>query len=176
MDIPFITYNRKHINNKHFVEIDNYQAGVLSAQHVLELGHKQIAWIGGPSTVSTFKNRYDGFAHTMSDHMLSQQYVIQTDTTKQGVKEAFEKLMHLPTPPTAICSATDAIALQTIDEATKAGFHVPLDISVVGIDNVDISKHGRIELTTIGSVSEQNLGYLAISELIEMIENKKIVA
>ncbi|MEK4924434.1 LacI family DNA-binding transcriptional regulator [Cytobacillus sp. FSL R5-0569] len=173
MDIPFITYNRKHINNKHFVEIDNFQAGILSARHMLELGHKQIAWIGGPSTVSTFKNRYDGFVEGMNTEYLASQYVIQTNTSKQAVKEAFEKLMQLPTPPTAICAATDAIALQTIDEATKAGFRVPGDISVVGIDNVDLSKHGSIELTTVGSISEQNLGFLAINELIEMIENKK---
>ena len=70
MDIPFITYNRKHKNNEYFVEIDNFQAGYLSAKHMIEQGHTSIAWVGGNLTVSTFNNRFLGFLQAMEDYKL----------------------------------------------------------------------------------------------------------
>ncbi|MDQ0269198.1 LacI family DNA-binding transcriptional regulator [Cytobacillus purgationiresistens] len=175
MDLPFITYNRKHKMNKHFVEIDNFEAGYLSAKHMLDLGHTRIAWVGGPLTVSTFNNRYEGFLHAMKDHhhQLLEEYVIHTDTSKHDITSAFKRMMSLEQSPTAFCAATDSIAMNLIDDASKENLIVPQDVSVIGIDNVDLSSHGLIQLTTVGSISEQNLGYLAICELIKMIENKK---
>ncbi|WP_163100170.1 LacI family DNA-binding transcriptional regulator [Peribacillus alkalitolerans] len=175
MDIPFITYNRKHKNNENFVEIDNFEAGYLSAKNMIELGHKTIAWVGGPLTVSTFNNRYLGFLQAMKDYKLplSEQYIFNTDTSKQDISRAFQQLMKLDYRPTAICAGADSLALNLIDNAISENIIIPDDLSIIGIDNVDLSHHGLIQLTTVGSISEQNLGYLAISELIKMIENKK---
>lgn len=175
MDIPFITYNRKHKNNDYFVEIDNFKAGYLSAQHVIEQGHTAIAWVGGPLTVSTFNNRYLGFLQAMEDYKIpfTKPYLINTDTSKQAISSAFQELMALEQRPTAICAGADSLALFLIDAAIQNQFSVPADISIIGIDNVELSSHGLIQLTTVGSISEQNLGYLAIQKLIEMIENKK---
>ena len=175
MDIPFITYNRKHKNNDYFVEIDNFKAGYLAAQHVIEQGHTAIAWVGGPLTVSTFNNRYLGFLQAMEDYKIpfTKPYLINTDTSKQAISSAFQALMALEQRPTAICAGADSLALFLIDDAIQNKFSVPADISIIGIDNVELSSHGLIQLTTVGSISEQNLGYLAIQRLIEMIENKK---
>ena len=175
MDIPFITYNRKHKNNEYFVEIDNFEAGYLAAKHMIEQGHTTIAWVGGPLTVSTFNNRYLGFLQAMKDYnlSLSKQHIFNTDTSKQAISNAFHALMKLEQPPTAICSGADSLALFLIDNAIQHNLTVPGDISIIGIDNVDLSSHGLIQLTTVGSISEQNLGYLAIQKLIKMIENKK---
>jgi DNA-binding LacI/PurR family transcriptional regulator len=175
MDIPFITYNRKHKNNENFVEIDNFEAGYLSAKHLIELGHKTIAWVGGPLTVSTYNNRYCGFLQAMNDYKLplSEEYIFNTDTSKQDITHAFQQITKLEHRPTAICAGADTLALNLIDDAIRENIIVPDDLSIIGIDNVDLSHHGLIQLTTVGSISEQNLGYLAISELIEMIENKK---
>ncbi|MCG7335263.1 LacI family transcriptional regulator [Sporosarcina sp. ACRSM] len=175
MDIPFITYNRKHKNNDYFVEIDNFKAGYLAAQHVIEQGHTAIAWVGGPLTVSTFNNRYLGFLQAMEDYKtpFTKPYLINTDTSKQAISSAFQELMALEQRPTAICAGADSLALSLIDDAIQNKFSVPADMSIIGIDNVELSSHGLIQLTTVGSISEQNLGYLAIRKLIEMIENKK---
>ncbi|MFC5590123.1 LacI family DNA-binding transcriptional regulator [Sporosarcina soli] len=175
MDIPFITYNRKHKNNDYFVEIDNFKAGYLAAQHVIEQGHTAIAWVGGHLTVSTFNNRYLGFLQAMEDYKIpyTKPYLINTDTSKQAISSAFQELMALEQRPTAICAGADSLALFLIDDAIQNKFSVPADISIIGIDNVELSSHGLIQLTTVGSISEQNLGYLAIQKLIEMIENKK---
>ncbi|MEH7083623.1 LacI family DNA-binding transcriptional regulator [Neobacillus drentensis] len=175
MDIPFITYNRKHKKNENFVEIDNFEAGYLSAKHLIELGHKTIAWVGGPLTISSFNNRYSGFLQAIKDYKipLSEPYIFNTDTSKQDISAAFQRLMKLEHRPTAICAGADSLALNLLDDAICEDFKVPDDLSIIGIDNVDISQHGLIQLTTVGSISQENLGLLAITELIEMIENKK---
>ncbi len=175
MNIPFITYNRKHKNNKYFVEIDNFQAGYLAAKYMIELGHSNIAWVGGPLSVSTFNNRYLGYKAAMKDYQLTltDQYIFNTDTSKQDIARAFEQLINLQERPTAICGGSDSLALFLMDEAFQHEMSIPNDLSIIGIDNVDLSRHGSIQLTTVGSISEENLGFLAIHELIEMIENKK---
>jgi len=174
MQIPFITYNRKHQNNEYFVEIDNYEAGYLSAKHMIEQGHKHIAWVGGPLNVSTFNNRYLGFIQAIQDFQvhLPEEYINITDTTKQGISESFSKLIGLQQRPTAICAGSDSLALNLIDDAILENLLVPEDLSIIGIDNVNISQHSLINLTTIGSTSGKNLGYLAIEKLIDMIKNK----
>lgn len=175
MEIPFITYNRKHKNNEHFVEINNFQAGYLAVKHMVELGHTKVAWVGGPLSVSTFNDRYLGYKKAVNDFQLDvpDSFVFNTDTSKQDIASAFEKLKSLEDRPTAICGGSDSLALFLIDEAFLHGLSIPNDMSIIGIDNVDLSKHGSIQLTTVGSISEKNLGFLAIQELIEMIENKK---
>ena len=175
MEIPFITYNRKHKNNEHFVEIDNFQAGYLAVKHLVELGHTNVAWVGGPLSVSTFNDRYLGYKKAVNDFQLDipDSFIFNTDTSKRDIASAFEKLKNLKNRPTAICGGSDSLAMFLMDEAIQHGLSVPHDMSIIGIDNVDLSKHGSIQLTTVGSISEKNLGFLAIQELIEMIENKK---
>lgn len=175
MKIPFITYNRKHKNNEWFVEIDNYKAGYLASQHVIDLGHKNIAWIGGPLSFSTYHNRYDGFCKAIADTSLNiyDSNIYMTDTSLKSITSAFQKLINQQHPPTAICTGSDSIAMDVIDIAMQNGLKIPDDLSVIGIDNVGMSKHELIKLTTVGSASEQNLGFLAIKELIELVENKK---
>lgn len=172
--IPFITYNRKHQSNKNFVEIDNEQAGFLAAEHLIALNHKNICWIGGPLEISTFKGRYDGFLKALERHGVvpDMKHVFITDTGKEELQQTFKKIEGFAEKPTAIFAATDAIAIQMMDFYISAGYRVPQDISIIGIDNVDISRHASISLTTVGISSAADLGQLAIEKLIEKIQGK----
>lgn len=172
--IPFITFNRKHKSNKNFVEMDNVQAGFLSGEHLLSLGHEKICWIGGPLEMSTFKGRYDGFLKAVEKHgaKVDPNHIFITDTTSEDVHRTFLALENLTEKPTAISAATDAIALQMMDFYISAGYRVPEDISIMGIDNVETSRHASIRLTTVGSDSSIGLGQLAIEKLIDMIQQK----
>ena len=172
--IPFITYNRKHQSNKNFVEIDNEQAGFLAAEHLIALNHKNICWIGGPLEISTFKGRYDGFLKALERHGVvpDMKHMFITDTGKEELQQTFKKIEEFAEKPTAIFAATDAIAIQMMDFYISAGYRVPQDISIIGIDNVDISRHASISLTTVGISSAADLGQLAIEKLIEKIQGK----
>ncbi len=175
--IPFIMFNRKHQENRHFVEIDNVHAGYLAANHLLSLGHQSLCWIGGPHQMSTFYGRYQGFVQALKQHGIDDKTVptFFTNTNKNEIERAFEELLKLDRRPTAICAATDAIAIEILNLCLERGFKVPSDFNVMGIDNVELSKHHSIALTTVGLTSEENLGFIAIEKLFEVME-KKVLA
>lgn len=175
LEIPFITYNRKHKEGQYFVEIDNEQAGYLAAKHLIELGHERLAWIGGSLDVSTYANRFAGVQRACLEAgiELMDDYIHHTDTMKEHIAEAIDYMATLENPPTAIIGGADAIALMVMDRCIQRKLSIPEDISIIGIDNVELAKHGRINLTTVGDIEEENLGFIAINKLIEMVGNKK---
>jgi len=64
------------------------------------------------------------------------------------------------------------MALMLIDLYTSTGYRIPQDISIIGIDNVELSSHASIDLTTVGISSKIGLGHLAIKNLIEVLNKK----
>jgi len=174
LGIPFIMFNRKHQENRHFVEINNVEAGYIATNHILSLGHRDICWIGGPHEMSTFYGRYKGFQKALEDHQIDVKAVPSffTNTNKIDIERIFEEIVQLPKRPTAICAATDAIAIEILNLCLAQGYRVPGDFNVIGIDNVELSKHHSIALTTVGLESEKNLGFMAIEKLFEVMEKK----
>ncbi|WP_251669506.1 MULTISPECIES: LacI family DNA-binding transcriptional regulator [unclassified Sporosarcina] len=173
--IPFILFNRKHESNQNFVEMDNDQAGFLATSYLLDSGHRNIAWVGGPSTMSTFKGRYNGFinALTRNSIKISKESIFFENNTPDELRHTFSKLTKTPNQPSAICAATDALAISLMDYYIGLGYKIPENISIIGIDNVKISKHASINLTTVGINSSLDLGQIAIENLIRKIEENE---
>ncbi|QQK80518.1 LacI family DNA-binding transcriptional regulator [Salicibibacter cibi] len=169
---PYIMFNRKHNKGGDFVEIDNEKAGEVAANHLLELGHRSIGFIGGPLYASTFYGRHAGFMREMQRNKIpiDEHLIWETDTSEKGVKEAVLMMMGRKNKPTAIFASTDSIALFVIDILIELGYCIPEDISICGMDNIRISSHHSFKLTTIGLQSNTNLGRLGIEYLIDAIE------
>ncbi|SDI05894.1 LacI family DNA-binding transcriptional regulator [Alteribacillus bidgolensis] len=172
LNIPFVMFNRKHNKGGNFVEIDNEKAGKMAADHLIDLGHEKIGYIGGPLYTSTFYGRYTGFRKEIEKRTaLDQALIHETDTSEEAVREAVLKMMGRKHKPTAIFAATDAIAIFAIDTLKELGYGIPEDISICGMDNVRMARHHAFELTTIGHETDKNLGRLGIEHLIELIED-----
>ncbi|SES94521.1 LacI family transcriptional regulator [Salinibacillus kushneri] len=171
LDIPFMMFNRKHREKGNYVEMDNFQAGRLATQHLINLNHKNIVWLGGPLTMSTFKGRYDGFKQVSNEYGMdvNDNHIFITDTSKQDIFEKTSHIMSRKHRPTAIFAGTDSIAIYVIDFLIQKGYRVPEDISVIGVDNVELSRHHSFQLTTVGIIDETNLGQIAIEKLIDLI-------
>lgn len=174
-NIPFIMFNRKHKNAGNFVEMDNVQAGKIGAQHLLNYNHYNIAWISGPLTMSTFYGRYKGFKQQLENSkvMVDDSNVLITDTSEEDISKQLLRLLAKKNRPTAIFAATDSIAIYVIDILQRQGYNVPEDISVIGIDNINLSKHSSFQLSTVGINQEKNLGQIAIEYLIDLIEKNE---
>lgn len=170
LNIPFITFNRKHRNNDLFVEIDNYEAAKIASTHLAKLGHQRIAYIGGPLTVSTFNNRYEGFKDCES--LFESVHDFLTDTSLEAVERVVDEIL-AGKKITAVLAATDSIALMVMDFLLKKGVRIPDQMSVIGIDNVDLAKHESIQLSTVGAEDGQSIGLIAIQTLIDIIEGKQ---
>ncbi|MHA6250871.1 LacI family DNA-binding transcriptional regulator [Oceanobacillus sp. CAU 1775] len=173
-NIPFVMFNRKHKKEGNFVEIDNFKAGFLAAECLINNNHQEIVWIGGTLSTSTFYNRHRGFLKALHNYELpiKEENTIITDTTEKDVHQKTIQVIARKNRPTAIFAATDSIAFYVMDILIKNGFKIPEDISIIGIDNVNFSAHQTIQLSTVGTVDDDNIGRIAIEYLIDLINNK----
>ena len=149
--IPVVLLDRKTSDMQFdYVQIENQRAGYLAGKHLVELGHKNIGYIG--RTYPQFHNieRKKGLEKVLSETGLSlgRNYVMGGFTYEDGA-EAAKKLMKINSSITAILAFNDINALGTIRGLTDLGLKVPRDISVIGIDDIYISSIFIPGLTTI---------------------------
>jgi DNA-binding LacI/PurR family transcriptional regulator len=154
------------------VRVDDLAIGRLATEHLLGLGHRQIAYIGGdPDDKRNFaapSDRRAGWLAMMRSAGIEppSSYAEKSDFTAETGRRATERLLALPNPPTAVFAASDDIAFGVLSAVHDAGLDVPRDLSVIGVDDHDIS--ATFDLTTIGQpVAEQ--GRLAAQLVLSVI-------
>jgi len=135
------------------IAVDNVAAAKLAVGHLTGLGHTRIALIGGspddPFRFSVPVDRFHGYQEALEGDGLSLDptLVVPGNFSAEGGAEAMHRLLTSPTPPTAVFACSDEMAIGAIQVARDAGLRVPEDLSVIGIDDHDISAY--VGLTTI---------------------------
>ncbi|WP_164553335.1 LacI family DNA-binding transcriptional regulator [Brevibacillus marinus] len=169
--IPYVFFNRRPRNGGNYVVLDNLQAGKMITHHLLDLGHKRLAYISGPLNLSTFYERKLGFETAMCEANveIDPELVFVIDPSTSDVERTTWHLMQLKHPPTGIIYATDAMALMGMDTIMSMGYRIPEDISIAGIDDIKISSHHAVQLTTVAH-HKFSMGVIATEALIKMIE------
>lgn len=176
LNIPFVSYNRRHQEKLNYVELDNYKAAAMGCELLYKKKYDSIFWVGGRLDVSTFRHRYEGFCkqyfHCYKEAP-KKKYSYNPDAIDFSILIPKIKEWYQTAPgKKAIFAATDAIALEIMDYTKKTlDLQCPNDIGVLGIDNVKLSSHSYLDLTTIGPT--ENLGLTAIKLLIDNIEFQK---
>jgi LacI family transcriptional regulator len=134
------------------VTVDNERAGWLAARHLIDLGHTRIGMVSGRTTFNDRqKARLAGARACLTDAGLAAPdwLTSQQPTTLAGGRTGCAALLELAEPPTAIIGGIDLMAIGCIVEAQARGMRVPGDLSVVGIDDLDMSAHLSPSLTTV---------------------------
>jgi LacI family transcriptional regulator len=134
------------------VTVDNHRAGQLAARHLIELGHRRIGMIVGHLHFNDRQRaRLEGVRAAlraegldMPDWLVSEQPL-----TLAGGRTGCAKLLELDQRPTALVGGIDVFAIGCIQEAQARGLAVPDMLSVVGIDDMDMSAHLSPSLTTV---------------------------
>lgn len=156
--------------------INNVQGIQLAVDHLYDLGHRNIAYLGFAgygSQFSNFSERQFGFIKAVSKYPETAHCVnnilscVYDENDKLNIKEV---LRTLDTMPTAIVCPNDWRASQCIIALRESGYRVPEDVSVIGFDNIPLCEMTTPRLTTI-SVPKQRMGTLAVSRLAEMISS-----
>ena len=135
------------------IAVDNAAAARLAMGHLTGLGHTRIALIGGiaddPFRFSVPVDRFNGYQDALAAAGLSYDpaLVVPGNFSAEGGAEAMHKLLVAPTPPTAVFACSDEMAIGAMQVARDAGLDIPRDLSVIGIDDHDISAY--VGLTTI---------------------------
>nr|WP_314484197.1 LacI family DNA-binding transcriptional regulator [uncultured Pseudomonas sp.] len=151
------------------VRIDHELGAYLATQHLLELGHRDIAYIGGPAETGVTQMRLDGFRRALSEAgvALDPERVLHCDFTSPGGHAAAGKLLE-GDRPTAIFAGNDMIGFGVLRAAAERHIDVPGALSVIGFDDIELSRYVYPPLTTVGQ-SIRELGESAAALLLARI-------
>lgn len=132
-----------------YLGTDSYEGIAMAVNHLVNLGHKNIAFLNGSLYSLVSDQRQEAFENAMAAASLP----VQKDLTAYGYYVSDSAKYHVPgflaAGATAVVCGNDLIAKGVIDECTKRGFRVPEDVSVVGFDDISIAATFDPPLTTI---------------------------
>jgi len=152
---------------------DSLAAGSLAAEHLLELEHERIAFIGPHTPLPAFRLRERGFVTRLraAGVVPRSEYWQRADATVAGGQSAMRRLLELPEPPTAVFCVTDVIALGAHKAASKAGIRLGGDLSLLGCDDIEMNTLVSPELSSIRT-PQRELGALAVRQLIQQLHRE----
>lgn len=156
------------------VGFDNYQAGKQAADHLLELGHREFAYISGHLAPNQrARQRYQGLLETIAAGRgsLSRELIIETDYGFSQGYDAALNLLARNQPFTALICGNDYLALGAMAGLRHKGLRVPDDISVIGFNNSEFSQFVDPPLTTIHFPSV-DIGVQAARTILQGLEAK----
>lgn len=129
----------------------NWAGGYAATEHLIALGHRRIAMIGGPAEMACSEERIAGYQAALGRAGIpaSPDLVCHGDFYLAGGRNAAAALLGLPERPSAIFAGSDEQARGVYDEASARGLRIPEDLSVVGFDDVDVCEWMSPRLTTV---------------------------
>lgn len=173
---PVVLVNRDLGLSTNFdtIMIDNRKGGYIATKHLLELGHTKIAMLRGPKFSTSSSARYEGYLYALKEYGIEKdkRYINIGDfTMESGEQFAYELLVNMPPEdrPTAIFAGGDNMAYGILNLCKTHNINVPHDISIVGFDDIPMSKTNLIDLTTVRQPYLQ-IGQLVATKIIERIQ------
>jgi len=129
----------------------NWHGGLSATRHLLELGHRRIAIITGPSLALCSRARLDGYRAALDAAGIPIDTALVRDGKFEieGGRANAADLLALPEPPTAIFALNDGMAIGVYHAASQAGLRIPHDLSVVGFDDYSLDAWLVPPLTTV---------------------------
>jgi len=156
------------------VTMNNYKTGNIAAEHLLELGHKKIAQIVGPQRLRIACERSDGFISGLKSAGLVTEGLVSVegDWSCESGYRAMQLIMKGYEIPTAVFVANDRMAIGAMQAIIDKGIRIPEDISVIGVDDIEVSSFQSPSLTTIRQPFEQ-MASQSVDLLIDCISGKE---
>jgi LacI family transcriptional regulator len=158
------------------VSVDDVYGGELAGKHLLELGHRRIAYIHGPLSSAQYVDRLTGLRRAVADAGLAPDQAIVAlaagaDNPHAGAT-CVEAFMQLKDRPTAIFCGNDNLAMGVLYELARRGVAVPEDVALMGYDDIDLAPMLAVPLTTIRQ-PKYDLGFAATGLLLDEIDRKE---
>ncbi|MFH1842189.1 MAG: LacI family DNA-binding transcriptional regulator [bacterium] len=176
--VPVVLLNpRIHVEHCHSVGIENFDGARAAVEHLLSLGHRDIAFIAGPEGNVDAEERLRGFrqALTAAGLDVDRAQVAAGDFREIAGFEAGTRILAHRPRPTAVFAANDSMAIGLLAALRRAGCRVPEDMAVVGFDDVAIAGYLNPALTTV-HVDACGLGGHAVEMMLSAMEAGRHVA
>lgn len=173
---PFVAFGRAEENiNFPFVDEDGTYGMKTVVEHLASLGHQRIACIAPSSELMFAHYRLQGFIEGLAEVGLEadDSLILIGDLTQRSGYEQANKLLDLPSPPTAIAACNDLMAFGAISAAQERGLVVGKDISITGFDNIPMAEYSHPPLTTLHQPLYQ-IGGMVCEMLIHLIRGESL--
>lgn len=151
----------------------NWAGGKAAAEHLLELGHRRIAYVGGPEAAECNQARLHGYmAALMAQGLDVEPGYVQMGSFRTAHGTAgLKSLLALDRPPTAVFAGSDSIAIGVLAEARRNGLSVPEDLSVVGFDGTYQAEESIPPLTSVSQPLHE-MGRAALRSLLRQLRGE----
>ncbi|NOZ70852.1 MAG: LacI family transcriptional regulator [Chloroflexi bacterium] len=170
--VPVVLVDARHpaLNQ---VVVNDVAGGELATKHLLELGHRHIAFLGdiqdNPFHFVSSRYRYQGYCRALKAAGVVQrpEYHKQGEHSHYQAQVFTHELLDMAEPPTAIFAASDTQAMGCLEAVRKRGLRPPDDISIVGYDDIEVAEY--VGLTTIHQPLYE-AGLRSVELLLDVIE------
>jgi LacI family transcriptional regulator len=171
----FVVIGNPSNPNIYSVDNDNVAVGSAAAQHLIDLGHKRLAYLAPPEGYPFGNDRVEGFIRACAGAGLERAAspVLRASDSMAGGYSGMRKILDIAPDTTGVCTGDDQMANGAIQAISEAGLSVPDDISIVGCNNDVIFATDRDLLTSI-DLDFLNLGSMAARKLIALIEGEPV--
>jgi LacI family transcriptional regulator len=175
--LPLVVLDPLHLPDSrvHSVGATNFSGGLAATRHLLSLGHRRVAYLGGPAMAVCNQARMHGYRAAMEAEgaRVPDAYVRPGEFTYETGLLGASVLLDLEEPPTAIFTGNDEIALGVIEAARARGLRIPEDLSVVGFDDTDIARMASPPLTTVRQPLRE-MGVAALRTALRLVNGDKV--
>lgn len=155
------------------VESDDLESSYSATQHLLGLGHRQIAFLAGPSASPSALERLNGYKRALRESgvELDDRVVFHAGATVEDGERAALLMVNEGAQFTAIIAVNDLVAIGAANTFLKQGLLIPRDFSIIGFGNTLVSENFKVPLSTIG-LPKYALGEVAMETLIKCIHGE----
>lgn len=169
--LPCVPVLRRISDDNHdFVGADHQRGTELVTEHVIGLGHRRIAFVGGLRKASVVRDRIAGYQAALRRHGIpfDESLVVLCPSTRRAGAEAIATLLDRPAAPTAVIGFNDSVALGVMLGLHDRGLRPGHDIAVVGFDDIEDAATSRPTLTTV-AIDPHAIGQAAAELLLRRI-------
>lgn len=156
------------------IEVEEVAASFSVTKHLIELGHKKIAYFTGPPAAPWAHERFEGYrrAHREAGLEVDDRLVFAAGGTLEDGAKAALQMLDEGCHPTAVQTVSDAVAIGCAETLLQQGLKIPGDISIAGYGNILAAEYYRVPLTTV-SQPKYRLGVAAIETMMNLIRGEK---
>ncbi|HEY4067101.1 MAG TPA: LacI family DNA-binding transcriptional regulator [Burkholderiaceae bacterium] len=169
--IPLVLVDREIASLRaDLIEVDHAAGGELATAHLLSLGHRRVACIGGPAALRPSQQREAGWRRALARAGIKPRAreLERGDFDAPSGARALTRLLQSATPPTAVFVCNDLMAIGALHAAHEAGVRVPQALSIIGFDDIELAAYTMPPLTTIAQ-PKQAIGTGAAEMLLERL-------
>ncbi|MBP2415031.1 LacI family transcriptional regulator [Arthrobacter stackebrandtii] len=174
-NIPVVVIDPLNPPNHGIVSVGstNWAGGKAATEHLLDLGHRRIAYLGGPAGAECSVARQHGYlAALMARGVPSRpEYMVSESFSHDFGVRGTRALLALADRPTAIFAGSDSTALGVLEEARRQGLRIPEDLSLVGFDGTNVTEQTLPRLTSVAQPLKE-MGRVALRSVLRMADGE----